>query len=109
MPKTVKIENCPNLVDVNLSDQRVKNLEIENCPKINTIMCDNHKLSSLNLNLPLLEELDCSYGRTLKELDLSHLPALKTLNCSGALRAAKFLLHNSAAQGRMHYCKPKEK
>lgn len=83
MPKTVKIENCPNLVDVNLSDQRVKNLEIENCPKINTIMCDNHKLSSLNLNLPLLEELDCSYGRTLKELDLSHLPALKTLNCSG--------------------------
>lgn len=26
-----------------------------------------------------------------------------------ASRAAKFLLHNSAAQGRMHYCKPKEK
>ena len=83
MPKTVKIENCPNLVDVNLPDQRVKNLEIENCPQIKYLTCYNHKLSSLNLDLPLLETLDCSYGRTLKELDLSHLPALKTLNCSG--------------------------
>lgn len=83
MPKTVKIENCPNLVDVGLPNQRVKNLEIENCPSIKYLTCYNHKLSSLNLDLPLLEELDCSYGRTLKELDLSHLPALKTLNCSG--------------------------
>ena len=80
MPKTVKIENCPNLVSVGLSNQRVTNLEIENCPKINTIMCDNHKLSSLNLNLPLLEELNCG-GGVLKELDLSHFPALKRLYC----------------------------
>ena len=33
MPKTVKIENCPNLVSVGLPNQRVTNLEIENCPK----------------------------------------------------------------------------
>ena len=80
MPKTVKIENCPNLVSVGLPNQRVTNLEIENCPKINTIMCTNHKLSSLNLNLPLLEELNCG-GGVLKELDLSHFPALKRLDC----------------------------
>ena len=81
IPKTVKIENCPSLVDVNLPDQRVKNLEIENCPQIKYLNCDNHKLSTLNLDIPLLEELDCS-GGALKELDLSHLPALKRLYCS---------------------------
>ena len=81
MPKTVKIENCPNLVEVDLSDQRVKNLEIENCPQIKYLTCNYHKLSSLNLDLPLLEVLDCG-GGVLKELDLSHFPALKRLYCN---------------------------
>ena len=40
VPKTVKIENCPNLVDVGLVDQKVKNLEIENCPSITNLYCD---------------------------------------------------------------------
>ena len=43
--------------------------------------CNYHKLSSLNLDLPLLEVLDCG-GGVLKELDLSHFPALKRLYCN---------------------------
>lgn len=44
--------------------------------------CSNHRLSSFNLDIPLLEELNCS-GGILKELDLSHFPVLKILNCGG--------------------------
>lgn len=81
VPKTVTLENCPNLTVASFVSQNVTSLEIKNCPQIKYLYIDYHQLSSLNLDLPLLEELDCSDG-ALKELDLSHFPALKTLNCS---------------------------
>lgn len=80
IPKTIKFENCPNLRSICLYDQRITNLEIENCPQIKYLDCFDHRLSSFNLDIPLLEELNCS-GGILKELDLSHFPVLKTLNC----------------------------
>lgn len=82
IPKTIKFENCPNLQSIRLYDQRITNLEIENCPQIKYLDCSNHRLSSFNLDIPLLEELNCS-GGILKELDLSHFPVLKILNCGG--------------------------
>lgn len=81
VPKTVTLENCPNLTVASFVSQNVTSLEIKNCPQIKYLYIDYHQLSSLNLDLPLLEELDCSDG-ALKELDLSHFPALKTLNCN---------------------------
>ena len=80
VPKTVTLENCPNLTVASFVSQNVTSLEIKNCPQIKYLYIDYHQLSSLNLDLPLLEELDCSDG-ALKELDLSHFPALKRLYC----------------------------
>jgi immunoreactive 47 kDa antigen PG97 len=80
LPKTVTLENCPNLTYASFASQNVTSLEIKNCPQIKYLYLDYHQLSSLNLDLPLLEELDCSDG-ALKELDLSHFPALKRLYC----------------------------
>lgn len=81
VPKTVTLENCPNLTVASFVSQNVTSLEIKNCPQIKYLYIDYHQLSSLNLDLPLLEELDCSDG-ALKELDLSHFPALKRLYCN---------------------------
>lgn len=81
VPKTVTLENCPNLTDASFASQNVTSLEIKNCPQIKYLYLDYHQLSSLNLDLPLLEVLDCG-GGVLKELDLSHFPALKRLYCN---------------------------
>jgi Leucine-rich repeat (LRR) protein len=58
---SLKLENFPNLQELDCSTNKLSCLEIMNCPQLKKVCCSNNQLATLNLyNCLNLEELDCS-------------------------------------------------
>ena len=82
---SLSITNCPDLVSLNCSNNKMTSLSIIDCPKLIEFSCFNNQLTTLDLkNFKDLKYLSCDKNK-LTTLDLSNCKELKNFTCNDNL------------------------